>query len=203
MIHSHASVLDCSRTADGTRSGAMVLVKHRRYGYALATNLPLISAPGTTGLLLEHTESPTSPQATLIRTRAEFTMSVNVGNPMSDVPPLGWWDATYVTLYAFWTPSNSSAGASSTGSSEHYLGSQFLAPKFTADPTDAGAYFVQWTTDDALATSTYRKDASAVTGPSVNFYVSIFDPLAALGGFYAAISINYGLRWFLIWGDSF
>lgn len=180
----------------------MVLVKHRRYGYALATNLPSISAPGTTGLLLEHTESPTTPQATLLRTRAEFTLHVQVGTPSSDVPPEKWWSETYVTLYAFWTPSNSSAGASPTGSSEHYLGSQFLAPKIVTSPSSPTEYTVTWTTDDALETSTYRKLATAVTGPSVNWYISIFDPEFALGGIYSAINIDYGLRWFVLWGDT-
>jgi hypothetical protein len=195
-------MLECPGIAGDGSAKIMPLIKHRRYGYALATNLPSINAPGTTGFLLEHTESPTTAQATLIDHRAEFTMTVDVGNPMADVPPQAWWLATYVTLYAYWVPSNSTAGAPATSSSEHYLGSQFLAPKLTPDPTNAGAYSVAWTTDDPLHARNYRKSLTATTGPSVNWYITVFDPLAALIGIYTAININYGLRWFVLWGDT-
>lgn len=180
----------------------MTLIKHRQYGYALASNLTDISAPDTTGFLLKHLVTPATVNSSLLRTRAEFTMHVTVGGPSSDVPPQIWWHQTYVTLYAYWIPSNSSAGASGTGSSEHYLGSQFLAPKLTPDPTNAGAYVVTWTTDDPLETSTSRRAVGASTGPSVNWYISIFDIESALTGFYSAISIDYGLRFFALWGDN-
>lgn len=180
----------------------MALIKHRSYGYALATNLTALPAPGGTGFLLEHKVSPTTAQASLLRTRAEFQMHVTVGNPTSDVPPQIWWHQTYVTLYAFWTPTSSSAIAPPTGSSEHYLGSQFLAPKISLDPTDPGAYQVSWSTDDPLETVTARRDVTATTGPSVNWYLSVYDPQNALDGSYAAVGIDYGLRFFLLWGDN-
>lgn len=177
----------------------MVMVKKRLYNEYPQTNLATLVAPPIAPVNVAHQTNPFTSTATYLRLRAAFYMDVRVGTP--DPPPTAWWPPTTVTLVAFYASSTSSTVGNSVGSSEHYLGSQMIAPRVVADPTVAGEYTVQWIQQEDLVLDTSRTDTTSTTG-AINVGIVVFDPYAALSGIWASIGVDYSCRLFTLWGQQ-
>ena len=176
----------------------MPLVKRRKYGTGYVTGISTISAPAGAPLLLATHAAQGSNADTFLRARASFSASVQV-DP-ADPPPSSWWPPTTMELIAWWSDSGSTAIGPAFGTSEHYLGSQEFAPRFTQAPTDpANSYVIQWTSDDDLIVQTSRKGSGSNT-PHMGVGLVIYDPAVALLGTYSSIAINYQIRLFTLWG---
>ncbi len=178
----------------------VVLAKHRKYGTLPSGELSDISAaiPGPY-TVISH-EAPIATTDTLLRTRTQFTMSVQVGSG-AGAPSERFWPETIVSLVAYWQPSSSTAVGALVGTSEHYLGSQVLVPEIAMSPTAAGEYVVTWRQTEDLVTQTSRHDPAATSGPKVNIGIFVYDTNNALDGTYPSIIITYTVRLFTLWGS--
>lgn len=178
----------------------MTLVKRRLYGELPSGQLASIGPTGGTPITAISHQAPHQNDATFLRLRTQFTMSVEVGSPAADVPPEGWWPQTYVTLVAWWSDSGSTAIGNITGSSEHYLGSQLLVPEMQPGASDPQEYTVTWRQREDLVAQTSRRNAAATSPPRINIGFTVYDTTPALDGTYAAIQVTYDCRLFTLWG---
>ncbi len=176
------------------------LVKHRKYGSAVATNIGTFSDnPAAAEFLLNQT-APISTTDSFLGSRAEFYFDARVGTP--DPPPEIWWPTATITLVAYFSTGGGGGTLNTSGTNEHYLGSQLLVPTVTLSVTAPGEYIVQWKQTEPLHTTTSRKGTGASGGPSVNWYAVAYDPYNAFDGTYASISFDWYLRAFSLWGAA-
>jgi hypothetical protein len=180
---------------------AVELVKHRTYGSTDLDPLLPLPAGSNTGMLISQVHAPVHHTDTLLRTRSELSVAVDVAAPGNDIPPELWFIQANLTLLAFWVPSVSTVVLPAGGTSEGYLGSQLLHKRLVASPAVPTAYYVQFYTHEPLVTQTSRKDATAAAGPSVNFQLYVEDPEFTFCGTYADVGIVLHLRTFTVWGS--
>lgn len=177
----------------------MILVKHRIYGTAPATNLATIFAPPNSPLTVIHHVAPVGTTDSFLGARVQFQATVQVS--ATDPPPESWWPPCSITLIAAWTPSASNAVGNATGTSEHYLGSKVLGNTIVPSPTAPDEYTVLWRMEEDLVVDTARHDLAAAAGPSFNVGIVIYDFQPALTGIYAGVLISYEARAFSLWGS--
>lgn len=177
----------------------MVLTKHRIYSDGVATNLSSITGPSTAPHFLGHHIAPTAANDTLLRARAQFSMSVQVGSAAP--PPEIWWPVTQVLLYAYWNTSGSDTLGASFGTSEHYLGTKLFRPTLTPSVTaPTTEYVVTYSSDEDLVLQTSRQGNTA-NNPRLLLGCTIYDPYTAIDGTYASIAINWQFHMWSLWAS--
>ncbi len=180
----------------------MVLAKSRIYNSNFEDPMPLTSvASQFTVLVNQHVPSGPTSAITLLRGRAEFTLSMAVGAPTSDVPSEGWWLRTEMILYAYWAPDATTGVLPADAEDEKYLGSVLLRKTFVASASLPTEYSVNYYTDDPLVTQTYRKPTGDVLGPAINWYLGVRDPEFVFAGGFTAVRAAWYVRTFSLWGQ--
>lgn len=179
----------------------MTLVKHRQYGDIVTTNQLPVVGTSVSPLQLATYSAPTSVNASFLRLRFDFSISVQIG--ATDPPPEIWWPVTQVLVLAFWNDSGSTVVGPSFGTSEHFLGSRLLSPVLTRSVTaPTTEYVVTYTMREPLVADTARKGTTPST-PRVNLGMTLYDPYSALDGTYTSVGVNWQGHTFILWGDTF
>lgn len=173
----------------------MALPKYRQYTEG-PFNPPTLAA-SVFQTIVAHHAAPVSHQDTFLRMRFQFFMSVAIGTV--DPPPEIWWSEAAVKLQAYWSPTGSLTAPSLNGHSEHYLGSQMLAPELTMSPSAPGEYYVTWSQECEFITETSRLDPTTSSFPTVSVYLSLWDNNNALDGTYGSVGIFWYWKLFTLW----
>lgn len=178
----------------------LVLVKRRKYEDFITTNASAVAGGSSAPELLVSHPAQGGNSATFLRARCQFSMSVQVD--VADAPSEIWWPVTQVLLVAWWSDSGSTAIGPSFGTSEHFLGTRLLSPRFTPRITGAaGSYTITYTMRDDLVLQTSRRGSGANL-PHFGIGMTVYDPYTVLTGSFTGVSINWQGHLWSLWGAA-